>query len=213
MKMSKLRGLTPLILGLAPIGVACSGGGDEPAPAAGFGVLSGQTVLVLPVQVARRVPGGWVGGAEDARAAARQADSEIAFALGEAGGRAIWVMPDQQVDALSRRPSLEVDPYYLSADELGGEALKEKRFGDPLYGEIRKMAALFDARYAVWPLELFYRQGPDTASGRLAVQVFLLDARRGDILWHGVVDGDDQPPASAGALAVVAQRFAEQVSP
>lgn len=211
LKGHRIGGLWLVFVG---VGLACSGGGGDPLPVAGFGVLSGQTVLVLPVQYARRVPGGWVGGAGDARTAARQADAEIAFALGELGGRATWVTPDEQMDALRRRPTIEVNPYLLSADALDGQALKDRRFRDPLYGEIRLLAALFDARYAVWPLEVFYREDPDTAvGGGLAVRTFLLDTRKGEILWHGVVDGDEQPPASAGALAMVAQRFAEQVSP
>lgn len=207
------RGAALWVASLCFVLACAGGGGEEPMPVPGFGVLSGQTVLVLPVQYARRVPGGWAGGAEDAQAAARQADAEIAFALGELGGRATWVTPDEQMGALRRRPTIDVDPYLLSADALDGQALKDKRFRDPLYGEIRLLAALFDARYAVWPLEIFYREQPDTAPAGLAVRTFVLDTRKGEILWHGVVDGDDQPPASAGALAIVAQRFAEQVSP
>ncbi len=77
------------------------------APVAGFGMLSGRTVLILPVQYVQRVPGGWVGGASNEREAARQADTELTFALSERGGRAVWVTPDQQVATLKRWPSIE----------------------------------------------------------------------------------------------------------
>jgi len=206
------EGRVALALCAAVIAVAgCGGSGDEPMPVPGFGVLSGQMVLVLPVQYVRPVPGGWVGGAANAEAAARQADLEIAFALGEQGGRATWVTPDQQIEALRRRPSIRVNPYAFSADELRQKADKLKHVRDPLYGEIRLLAALFDSRYAVWPLELVY--APEEEGGRLAIRTFLLDTRAGIVLWSGLVRGDDQPPASPGALAAAAQAFAFQVSP
>lgn len=194
--------------------VACGGSGDEPMPAPGFGVLSGQTVLVLPVQYVQRVPGGWVGGAANAQDAARSADTEITFALHEVGGRATWVTPEQQMEELSRRPGVEVFPYLLSADEARQQGGSLRHVRDPLYGEIRVLAALFGARYAVWPLEFFYEQEREGGGGHLAIRTFVLDARSGTVVWYGIVRGDGgQPPASPGALAAAAQRFAVQISP
>lgn len=207
-----LAGLAALLLGVG----ACGQGqvAEEPAPATGFGVLSGQTVLVLPVQYVRQVPGGWVAGAANATEAARAADSEIAFALAEQGGRAIWVTAEQQVEALRRRPGIQgVNPYVLSADEARRGGGKLRSVHDPLYGEIRMVAALFDARYALLPLEFFYQPGEGEAAGRLALRTFLLDTRAGTVLWYGVVTGGDDPPASAAALASLAQAFAGLVSP
>jgi hypothetical protein len=194
--------------------VACGAGRQEPVPTPGFGVLSGQTVLVLPVQYVQRMPGGWVGGAASAQDAARSADTEIAFALHEVSGRATWVTPEQQIEELSRRPSIDVFPYLLSADEARRQGGSLRHVRDPLYGEIRMLAALFDARYAVWPMELFYERDPERDGGHLAIRTFVLDARSGAVLWYGVVRGDGtQPPASPGALAAAAQTFAVQVSP
>ncbi len=204
---------TVLALGIGSAG--CSGGGDEPAPA-GFGKLSGQTVLVLPVQYVVPAPGGYAGGASNPGAAARLADSEIAFALSERAGRATWVMPQQQIEALKRRPWMQVNPLALSADEVRSEGDKLRDIRDPLYREIRMIAALFDARLAVWPLEIFYEKGAEGHEGhggRLAIRTVLLDARAGVVLWQGLVRGDDQPPTSPGALAAAAQAFAIRVSP
>jgi hypothetical protein len=195
--------------------VACSGGSnDEPAPAAGFSILSGQTVLVLPVQYIRQVPGGWPGEAPKAEDAARQADVEIAFALGEHGGRARWVTADQLVLTLNRRPGITVDPFALSAGEAREKGGNLKDIKDPLYGEIRVLAALFDSRYTLLPLEIVYMEADEEQSASLGLRTFLLDARRGDILWYGIVrEQSDEPPASAGALASLAQQFAAFVSP
>ncbi len=200
---------------VAAAGCGGGGSGEAPAPMTGFGVLSGKTTLVLPVQYVGRVPGGWPGGAATAREAMRAADAEIRFALEEYGGRAIWVMPERQVETLRRQPSIQgVDPYLLSADYLRREGGDARWFRDPLFGEIRKLAALFDARYAVWPLELIHVEDRDGTGVRLAIRSFLLDTRSGAVLWYGVVaSGDDQAPAMPGALATVAQRFAERVSP
>ena len=195
-------------------GSGCSRAGNETGPPAGFGMLSGQTVLVLPVQYVSRAPAGWIGGASTAQAAARQADSEIAFALREQGGRAHWIMPEEQVEALQRRPSIEVDPYMLSADEARREGRKLKDVRDPLYGEIRLLAALFDARLALWPMEVYAAPGEDAGSGRLTIRTFLLDARSGDVLWYGEIASPATDEATTpAAMAAAAQAFAVQVSP
>ncbi len=196
--------------------VACGGGGaqEDPVPVTGFGILSGKTVVVLPVQYVRQVPCGWPGGASSARDAARQADAEITFALSEYDGRATWITAEMQVAALERQPSIQgVNPYLLSADLLRREGKDEKYFRDPLLREVRLLAALFESRYSLWPLELLYLKDKDADTGRLAIRTFLLDVRTGTVLAYMLVPGDEQPPATAGALAALGQEFAVVVSP
>lgn len=194
--------------------LACSGSKEQPLPAPGFGVLSGQTVLVLPVQYVERLPGGWIGGAADYQEAARAADTEISFALNEVGGRSTWVMAERQAAELARRPSLGLHPYLLSADEARREGGDLRNVRDPLYGEIRMRAALFETRYALWPMEILYETDPEGGGSHLAIRTFVLDARAGSVVWYGVIrEAGGQPPASAGALAALAQAFAVQVSP
>ena len=197
------------------LAVGCGGSSSEaPVPATGFGMLSGQTVLVLPVQYVRQVPGGWIGRSRNARDAARVADTEITFALNEQGGRANWVTPDMQELMLARHPGIEVDPYSLSAGEAREKGGSLKDVKDPLYGEIRTLAALFDCRYVLWPLEIYYQTEKKTNTGQLVIRTFVLDARRGEVLWYGVIPGDsEEPDASPAALAALAQRFAVYVSP
>jgi hypothetical protein len=196
------------------VAVSCSGGAGETTPAAGFGMLSGRTVLVLPVQYVRRVPGGWVGGAANEGEAARQADTELSFALSERGGRAVWVTADQQVRTLRRRPSIDVDPNALSADEARREGAELEDVKDPLRSEIRMLAALFDCRYAILPLEIGYEFDEESQTGSLGIVTLLIDVRRARVLWGGVIaDTSDQPPGSAGALASLAQQWADVVAP
>jgi hypothetical protein len=209
--------LTVTLAAALAAALACGGGSgprEAPAPVSGFGMLSGKTTLVLPVQYARRVPGGWPGGAANAKQAMRSADAEIGFALEEYSGRAIWVMPERQIEVLRRQPSIRgVDPYLLSADYLRRQGGDARWFRDPLFGEVRKLAALFDARYAVWPLELIHVEDAEGDGVRLAIRGFLLDTRSGAVLWYGLVTGGEQAPDTPGALAEVAQNFARVVSP
>ncbi len=206
-----------VILAACIVGVlssSCSGSTSEIPPSAGFAMLGGQTVLVLPVQYVQRVPGGWVGGAVNEREAARQADTELSFALDERGGRAVWVKPDQQVETLRRRPGIEVDPYGLSAGVARAEGADLKDVKDPLRSEIRMLTALFDCRYVILPLEILYVAEEETQSGQLGIKTYLIDSRRGQVLWYGVIGGaEGQPPASAGALAALAQEWADAVTP
>ncbi len=75
------------------------------------------------------------------------------------------------------------------------------------------MAALFDSRYAVWPLEIVYEAGDSVTAGQLQLLTVLLDTRAGNVLWSGSVRGGSGAPNSTGALAGLAQAFAETVSP
>ncbi len=212
--MTPVKSLEPgLACFLVAVWLGCSGGGAELEPVAGFTILSGQTVLVLPVQYVRPVPGGWVGGAQNAESAARRTDLEIDFALAERGGRAVWVTPEQLVETLRRRPGIEVDPYALAADEVRRKGTRLRHVNDPLYGQLRMLAALFDSRYALWPLEIVYESGDSATAGQLALRTVLLDTRAGNVLWSGSVRGGAGAPNSPGALAGLAQVFAEYVSP
>jgi len=205
-----------LVAGLSvALAVGCGGGSsEEPVPVTGFGMLSGQTVLVLPVQYVQQVPGGWIGRSRNASDAARLADTEFTFALNEQGGRANWITPNIQELTLARRPGITVDPHSLSAGEARQKGGNLKDVKDPLFGEIRTLTALFDCRYVLWPLEVYYQTEKDTNAGQLAIRTFVLDSRRGDVLWYGVIPGDSEdPPASPAALAALAQRFAVYVSP
>lgn len=196
------------------LAMACAGGPAETVPSAGFGMLRGEAVLILPVQYVQRVPGGWIGGASNEADAARLADTELAFALSERGGRAVWVMPEQQIRTLQRRPSIDVDPEALSADEARREGVDLEDVKDPLRSEIRMLAALFDCRYAILPLEVAYRFDDKSQVGYLGIMTLLVDVRRARVLWSGVIaESSEQPPSSAGAMAALAQRWADAVSP
>lgn len=200
------------LVGLA----ACGGGsGDGPMPVPGFGMLGGQRVLLLPVHYVQPAAGGWVGGASSADDALRHVNAEIAFALGERKGTTQWILPAEIARGVARQPAMGVHVYALSADPIRRAALgRADRVRDPLYGEVRRLAALFDARYAVFPVELGYEPPPESGGeGRAGLWTVLLDVRTGFVLWSGTVRGEPGPAASEVTVARAAQALARQLVP
>jgi hypothetical protein len=203
------------VVGLGALAWGCGTAnvGPAPTPAAGFGLLGGQRVLLLPVHYAPSVAGRPVGGAASASEATRRADAEIAFALAERGGTTIWIGPDSIAAATARQPGIGVQVYALSADPLRRARIgRADRIGDPLHGEIRRLAALHDARYVVFPVELVYdadREG----RGRVGLWTVLLDARTGFILWAQTLYAEPGPPDAAAAFAAVAAALARRLVP
>ena len=133
--------------------------------------LAGQRVLVLPVQ----------------GAAAQDSISDVVLGSLRAGEpAATWIGPSELRRALARAPGYAADPRTLPADPLLHHG--DRRAADPLAGQLRRLAALVDARLALLPREARFVN----ASSR--VTAALLDTRTGVVLWTG--DADD-----AAALA------------
>ena len=133
--------------------------------------LAGQRVLVLPVQ----------------NAAAQDSISEAV--LGSLRARepaATWIGPGELRRALARAPGYAVDPRTLPADPLLHHG--DRRATDPLASQLRRLAALVDARLAFLPREARF------VNAASRVTAALLDTRTGVVLWTG--DADD-----AAALA------------
>lgn len=185
-------------LALALTGVAASGCATSEPPRAGDVVgavpdLQGHRVLVLPVQSVRGVGG--------------PADAELAFALSQRGPRIDWVLPDETREVLGRNPSIQVTPDRLPVGIF--QQREVRRIGDPLYGDLRRLAALTDAVVALLPLEL--RPAPDTlgtGAAGLEVKATLVDIRSGDVFWTAVVAGEPGPASDPRSLASVMDALA-----
>ncbi|MBI4544978.1 MAG: hypothetical protein HY703_07285 [Gemmatimonadetes bacterium] len=182
--------------------------------------LAGMTVMVLPLQ-----PGTWPGSvaaapprqpasgqpagraAEGAGTGREQhdVDSEIAYWLGERGPRVRWVFPPRLERALARTPALGIQLHSLAVSSF--YRAKVQRIGDPLFGDLRRLGALVDARYALLPVAGGYVAAVAGGS-QVEIAAALIDTIGGDVLWFGVfrgVAGDLQDPAliptAAQALA------------
>lgn len=205
---------------------AQQGGGVVPT------LPGGVPVVLLPVQTAVPLPSGaWPAGASSRQALLEQVNAEIAFAFDELDESAAdWHTPPEVVDLTARNPTLNVEPRRLAGSLLRGSS-KGDRIPSPLHGQLRRISALFDSGYLLLPLRLGWEPDttgadgadttalPDSAAGpgglegrttgRAALDLVLVDIRRGLILWRGTLYGDSAPRDSPELLATLAARLAE----
>lgn len=189
----------------------------RPAPPAAdtqqrpFPDLSGQAVMLLPVQA--NVPLVGVPAAADtavpptpltdvARAAL---EAELAYWLPASVPRARWSLPADIVRAAERSPMLAVFPRALPVQPFLRARLEA--IGDPLYGDLRKVGTLTDARVALLPVGAVFipEQG---GGGRVHMAVALIDTLGGAVLWYGVVAGDSGARDDAHVVASAARALA-----
>lgn len=183
---------------------------QAPAPLSGAQsapVLTGVHVVLFPVQQGR-VP------AADATLhhwpVDRDAlDTEIGYWLTQNKAAATWTLPPAIERALQRSPGLDVDPHNLAVGLF--QRARVERIGDPLFGDIRKIAAVSDAQLAVIPVAAeFVGASEQTAHLEIATAIIKMDA---DVLWFGVIAGTEHGANSGAAIASAAQAFAQAFAP
>lgn len=176
--------------------------------------------------------GAWPAGAGSRGALLERMNAEIEFAFGEVGPDAgDWHTPAEVADRARRNPTLDIEPRRLAVRVLDGRA-KGDRIPAPLHGQLRRIGALFGARYLFVPLRLRWTPGgdgagagegrpapPDSArgpggpeartTGRAALELALVDIRSGVLMWRGTLHGASAPRDSPALLATLAARLAE----
>jgi hypothetical protein len=167
-------------------------------------------VIVLPVQSLRIAYPEWTSKVADERAYLVSVDDEISFAVKDRGVKGQWAYPTDLARSARRNPGYTADPYALALDPLGPvERDPEKIIGEPLSGQLRAFAGLFNARYALVPVEL--RFVPDAAGGRATMHLVVIDTRAAHLVWKGDVHGDGvrnfTPAIAAGIASRVADLF------
>ncbi|MFN2565363.1 MAG: hypothetical protein ABR499_10185 [Gemmatimonadaceae bacterium] len=185
------------------------------APGRPLATMAAQRVVVAPALAVREGdPAGWASRIPRLREFLRVLDDEIAAALADRGLGQAWVFPDQLWRGHSRNPSLGVDPYRLATQPLRGARLVAgDRVGEPLASQLRALVAVHDARMVLLPVEVFFDIDPAGGSGRTALRVALVDARRAEIQWAGQVKAATAGTAADRAqLADVAARLADLVA-
>ncbi|MGD2067659.1 MAG: hypothetical protein PVI57_03165 [Gemmatimonadota bacterium] len=202
-----LLGVLLLALGLG----AC--GGATPPPAAGESRgavpdLTGTRVMVLPPQRVT-LPG--------------DAEAELTFALEGRAPGVDWVMPDELRRAAEGSPGYDVLVEGLPVGVF--ERAEVRRVGDPLYGYLRRLAALVDARAALIPVSVRYRPAdpaesrdePDPttapAPGRVEASAALISVVNGRVLWFGVAGGEPGSRSDPAALASALDALARALGP
>ena len=90
--------------------------------------------------------------------------------------------------------------------------ITDKIIAEPLAGQLRAFAGLFDARYAVVPVEL--RVAPDAAGGgRATLHLVVVDTRAARLTWKGDITGDAVRSFSPAIAADLAGRVADLFKP
>lgn len=198
---------------------------------------SGVPAVLLPVQSAAPLPSGaWPAGAASRDDLLERVNAELEFAFAEEGADAsAWHTPAEVEERAARNPSLGVEPGQLAVEVLAGRGGGE-RVPAPLHGQLRKLGALFGARYLMLPLGLGWTAAgtgpegaepdstpPDSAggpggpdrrtTGRAALELALVDIRSGEVMWRGTLHGRPAPRDSRALLATLAERLVEGVVP
>lgn len=185
---------TLLAVILAVGGGACARHAAPPEPGTSQGTppdLRGIRVMVLPMQDNRGVRG--------------DVDAELAFGLNERGRGVDWILPAKLQDAVDRAPGLNASLRGLPVGTF--EAAEVRRVGDPLYGELRRLAALVDGEVALIPVSAAPRSD-STGAFTVRLATALVQVRTGRVLWFGVVEGDAGPPEDPRALASAVDELA-----
>jgi hypothetical protein len=187
--------------------------GVEVAPRP-FPDLAGHTVMVLPVQ--RAVPAISLPASADPAvpAALLSADAllvlerELGFWLQDRTERVRWVLPETVERAAGGSPLLAVRVRELPVQDFQRARLRS--IGDPLYGALRRVGALVDARLALLPLGALWVT-EQTGAGRVHLSAALIDTMGGDVLWYGVVAGAPGARGDAAVIATAARALAQSI--
>ena len=153
--------------------------------------------MVLPVQATRGVTG--------------DAEAELVYALNERGRGVRWLMPQTLRAQLARNPALDVPLENLPVDSF--LQAQVNRIGDPLYGYLRRLAAISNSTIALIPVEVRHRATTAEVPGAVEVVTALVDVGSGRVAWFGVVQGVAGAGSSPGALASAAGALARLLFP
>lgn len=202
---------------------------------------AGVPVVVFPVQsAAPLVDGSWPGDQLSLDKTLETMDAELGFAFGETRGGEVWVAPPTVIREAKENPLIGVDPERLAYQGLLSKPKPEEQLYEPLHSQLRRVAALFDARFVVVPLRLGFDPlvpkgdeyeeaaesevagsvGADSVAtdgeevvGEAVLLVALIDIRRSAVMWHGQIRGEAAAVHSPALLATLASRIAYLTSP
>jgi hypothetical protein len=136
-------------------------------------------------------------------------DAELAFALTDREDDVDWVLRAEVDEILNRSPGVQARTRGLPVSMFLQSEVE--RVGDPLFGQLRRMAGLVDAQAILLPVQASFEPPPDVVGGapRVRLQAALIDPRTGRVYWYGVEQGgeftQDDPRAIASAVENLAR--------
>jgi hypothetical protein len=182
---------------LCAAAAACGGTAPPPEPGTIQGVapdLRGVRVLLLPVQQNLGVPG--------------DLDAELAYGLRERGRDVSWITTAEVEEVLARSPALQTRTRGLPVGIF--VQAEVERIGDPLFGELRRIAAVVDAQAIVLPVQGALASAPGEAP-RVRLWAALVDVRSGRVPWFVVMEGGPFPAGDPRALASAVDQVAQSL--
>ena len=108
-------------------------------------------------------------------------DDELADQLRKRGVNSNWTFARELKQSADRNGGLAGDPRQLAAQGIRRNAAGDTPLPEPLASQLRTLAALTSARFAVLPIETRV----DTRNGerKASVRILLIDTRTARILW------------------------------
>lgn len=203
LRRAPARRFAALACALVPVLAACGGGrqpaSTRPAPAVSVAPmdLGGQRVLILPVQASA----GLQFNREDMT-------TELVAALRDRDSRTQWIDPARLRRSLAASPNFAPDPAALPNDRY--EMHGERRIQGGLADAIRRYMALTEARLVVIPRSATLMQ-PDSAPAFVRLNVAVVDARTGFVVWFGEADGQPAAPDDRALIASAAAAMATRL--
>jgi hypothetical protein len=177
---------------------ACARTAPPPEPGTIRGIapdLRGTRVVLLPVQQNLGVRG--------------DLDAELAYGLRDRGRDVAWIASSEVEEVLARSPALQTRTRGLP---VGAFVQAEvERIGDPLYGELRRIAALVNAQAIVLPVQATMAVAAPGEDPRVRLWTALVDVRSGRVPWFAVLEGDAFPSGDPRALASAVDEVARSL--
>lgn len=173
--------------------------------------------MAMPTQLFRTDdPTGWSGRVSDPRAYLALADSALERELRARNYGANWVFPAELTRTAKRNPTYATDPAAIRAGDAVRrlERKTSSSLAEPAASQLRVLAGMHDARYALVPVELrFESAAAGGAGGHVVLHIAVLDVRGARLDWSGDVASDDQATFGPALLASLAQHFADLIAP
>ena len=123
-----------------------------------------------------------------------------------------WVFPAELSLSAKRNPTYATDPSVIRASEAVRRLERNPKnpLAEPVASQLRVLASLHGARYALVPVELRFEPTPD-GQGRVVMHVAMLDIRGARLEWSGDVASDPGSTLSPALLATLAMHVADLV--
>ncbi|MGQ0764324.1 MAG: hypothetical protein ACT4OZ_01490 [Gemmatimonadota bacterium] len=167
-------------------------------------------VMVYPIQTLPIIePSAWRTDIGPASAFLTRADTAVEQALGGRGLDGTWVFPPALRRSARRNPTYISDPHSVrvAAAVMSSARKRDTQIAEPAASQIRALAAVSDARFALIPVELRFQ-----ASGALSTAILrwaVVDARLAQVVWLGEVSSNSRPAFSFEMIEELAQRTAD----